>query len=89
MRSYVFITIISVVGLSTGPLGVATAHEAHKMECNETAMNAMKADIQSMPEGKAKAEATKEMDTAEAMFGMKDMKACEDHMHNAMKTMEE
>lgn len=91
MRNYIFITklIFAAVGLSTAPLSVVIAHEAHKMGCNETAMNAMNGDIQSMPDGEAKAKAMKEMDMAGQMMAKKDMKGCEAHMHNAMKALEE
>ena len=58
------------------------------MECNETGMNAMHADIQSMNEGEAKTTATKEIKMAEEMMAKKDMKACMDHMHNAMEATE-
>jgi len=30
------------------PLTLALGHEGHHVECNETAINAMKADIQAM-----------------------------------------
>ena len=36
------------------PASLVVAHEGHKMECNETSVNAMKADIQAMPTGEAK-----------------------------------
>jgi hypothetical protein len=87
MRNYIFITslILAAVGLASA----AVAHEAHNMKCNDTAMNAMSADIQSMPDGEAKTTAMKEMDMAEKMMGKKDMKSCETHMHNAMKAIEE
>jgi hypothetical protein len=58
------------------------------MECNETSMNAMYADIQSMNEGDAKTTAMKEMKTAEERMAKNDMKACMDHMHNAMDATE-
>jgi hypothetical protein len=58
------------------------------MECTETGINAMKADIQSMDDGDAKTTATKEMQMAEDMMANKDMKGCEAHMHNAMEAME-
>ena len=66
----------------------AVAHEAHKMECTETSVNAMKADVQSMNDGDAKTTATKEMQIAEDMMAKKDMNGCEAHMHNAMEAME-
>jgi hypothetical protein len=67
---------------------IAIAHEGHQMECNETTMNAMQADIQSMNEGDAKTTAMKEVKIAEEMMAKKDMEACMDHMHNAMDATE-
>jgi len=58
------------------------------MECNETSINAMNADIQAMNDGEAKTTAMKELGMAEAMMGLKDMKACVTHMHSAMEAME-
>ena len=58
------------------------------MECNETSMNAMHADIQSMDDGEAKTTAMKEMQMAEDMMAKKDMKACATHTHNAMEATE-
>jgi hypothetical protein len=52
-------------------------------------MNAMKADVQALPDGDAKTEATKELAMAEEMMGKNDVKACEAHMHNAMEAIEE
>ena len=40
------------------PLTLALGHEGHHAECNETAVNALKADIQAMGEGEAKTTAT-------------------------------
>ena len=66
----------------------AIAHEGHQMECTETSINAMSADIQAMGDGEAKTTATKEMRMAADMMAKKDMKGCEDHMHNAMEAIE-
>src|SRR5262245_2752492 len=71
--------------LASAPASLAVAHEDHKMECSETGMNAMRADIQSMTDGEAKTTAMKEMKMAEDMMAEKDMKACATHMHNAME----
>ena len=46
------------------------AHEAHKMECTETRVNAMKADIQSMADGDAKTAAMKEVQMASALVAL-------------------
>lgn len=85
--------VIGVVAISvTLASGIAVrfsfAHEDHKMECNEASINAMKADIQSMPNGKAKTTATKEMQAAQDMLRKKDNNACVTHMHAAMEAME-
>ena len=58
------------------------------MECTETSINAMNADIQAMGDGEAKTTAMKEMQMAEDMMAKKDMKACATHMHNAMEATE-
>jgi hypothetical protein len=74
--------------LASAPGSLAVAHEDHTMECSETGMNAMRADIQSMTDGEAKTTAMKEMKMAEDMMARKDMKACATHMHNAMEATE-
>jgi hypothetical protein len=94
MRDHIFVAnlvlgALSLTVFSSAPLTFAVAHEAHHMECSETAANAMNADIQSMRDEGAKATAMKEMEMAEEMMAKKDMKACMTHMHNAMKVMEE
>jgi len=84
--------VLGVLGLtafSSAPLTVAVAHQAHQMVCNDTAVNAMDADIQSMPDGQAKTAASKEMGMAKDMMGKKDMESCGAHMQNAMKAMDE
>jgi hypothetical protein len=58
------------------------------MECTETGINAMNADIQAMPDGEAKTTAMKEMQMAEDMMTKKDTEGCEAHMHNAMEATE-
>jgi hypothetical protein len=92
MPKSVFVTFLfgvpPLVALASAPLVSAIAHEAHKMECTETSMNAMKADIQTMDDGEAKTTATKEMQMAQEKMTNKDMKGCEPHMHNAMGAME-
>jgi hypothetical protein len=82
---------IAAIGLtlaSSSAVRFAFAHEDHKMECNEASINAMKADIQSMPNGKAKITAIKEMQAAQDMLRKKDNNACMTHMHAAMEAME-
>jgi hypothetical protein len=91
MRKLIFANLVfGVLGWAVfaTPLTFAAAHEGAKMECNETSMNAMHADIQSMNEGEAKTTAMKEMKMAEEMMGKKDMKACATHMYNAMEATE-
>ena len=84
---FVFGTLALVTCASVLPTS-AVAHEEHQMECDETSINAMNADIQSMSDGEAKATAMKEMQMAEDMMAGKDMKGCVAHMHNAMEAME-
>jgi hypothetical protein len=89
MRSLSFSTLVfGTLVLASAPLSFAVAHEEHHMECNETGMDAMHADIQAMNEGEAKTTAMKEMKMAEEMMAKKDMKACATHMHNAMEATE-
>jgi hypothetical protein len=92
MRKFVFANLVFVILVfatcASAPLASAGAHEGAEMQCNETSMNAMNADIQAMNDGEAKTTALKEIGMAEAMMGLKDMKACVTHMHNAMEAME-
>jgi hypothetical protein len=80
---------LGLMAFLSAPLTAAIAHQAHQMACNETAVNAMDADIQSMPDGEAKTTAMKEMGMAKAMMGLKDMESCDAHMQNAIKAMDE
>jgi hypothetical protein len=75
------------IGLSAPPT-VGFAHEGHQMECSDSSINAMKADVQAMPDGKSKTAAAKEMEAARDMMQKKDMKACMAHMHSAMEAIE-
>ena len=82
---------IGAIGLAIAlgaPLTFALAHEGHQMKCSDSSINAMTADIQAMPDGKAKTTAIKEMQAAQDMMRKKDMNACMTHMHNAMEAME-
>ena len=89
MRKVIFANLVfRALVLMGAPVNFAIAHEDHKMECNETGMNAIQADIQSMNAGEAKTTAIKEMKMAEEMMAKKDMKACATHMHNAMEATE-
>jgi len=78
-----------LVALASAPLTFAAAHEAHKTTCNDTALNAMSADAQAMPDAEAKTKAMKELAMAKEMMSRKDMSACEEHMHKAMEVIEE
>lgn len=82
------VTAIGLTVASAAPQNSAFAHEGHQMTCNESNINAMKADVQAMPDGKAKATATKEMQAAQDTMQKKDVKACMTHMHNAMEATE-
>ena len=42
--------LLLFAGFAALPLTLALAHEGHHAECNETAINALKADIQAMGE---------------------------------------
>lgn len=87
MREFLF-GIFGLAVFAGTPLTFVVAHEGHQMECNETGVNALKADIQSMGDGKAKTTAIKEMEMAQEMMAQNDVKACKAHMHNAMEAME-
>ena len=89
MRKLIFANLVfGSLAFASAPASFAIAHEGHQMECNETGMNAMHADIQSMNEGETKTTAMKEMKMAEEMMAKKDMEACMTHMHNAMEATE-
>ncbi|MGH6792473.1 MAG: hypothetical protein ACRECF_07020 [Methyloceanibacter sp.] len=84
MRKTLFIAAL----LCGAALNLVMAHEQHRVECSETAMHAMHADIQAMEDGEAKTTAMKEMDMAEDMMAKNDMEACMTHMHKAMEAIE-
>ena len=73
-----------VVLLPTLTLG----HEGHHAECTDTAINALKADIQAMGEGEGKTTASKEMETAQQLMAKNDMEGCKTHIHSAMEATE-
>jgi len=58
------------------------------MECNETSISAMNADVQSMNDGETKTTAMKEMKLAEEAMANEDIKVCMTHMYNAMEVVE-
>jgi hypothetical protein len=64
----ILLRLLLVAGLVGLPLTLALGHEAHHAECNDTTINALKADIQAMGEGEAKTKATKEMAAAQQLM---------------------
>ena len=70
------------------PLTLVFGHEGHHAECNKTAINALKADIQAMGEGEARTTATKEVEAAQQMMAKNDVEGCKSHIHNAMEATE-
>jgi hypothetical protein len=91
MRKFVLVIklFLGILAFAIAPSVSAIAHEEHKMECNETAMNAMNADIQAMADGDAKTKAMEEMEMANVMMGKEDTDGCMAHMHKAMEAIEE
>lgn len=92
MRKFVVANpVFGILGLAvfaSAPPTVAVAHEGAQMECNETSINAMTADVQAMQDGEAKTTAMTEMQAAEKMMAEGDLKGCAAHMQNAMESME-
>jgi hypothetical protein len=80
--------ILAVAAWASTPPVIAVAHEGHKMECAETSINAMTANIQAMPDGEPKTTAMKEVQMAEDMMAKHDMGGCGTHMDNAMEATE-
>jgi|SRR3546814_592937 hypothetical protein len=80
--------LVVLAGLAGLPLTAALGHEAHHAECSNTAINALKADIQAMGAGEAKTTAPKEMEAAQQMMAKNDMEACKSHIHSAMQATE-
>ena len=70
------------------PLTLALGHEGHHAECNETAVNALKTDIQAMGDGEVKATATKELEEAQQMMANNDVEGCKSHINSAMEATE-
>ena len=92
MRKSVFAHVmfgaLALATCASVPLAPAAAHEGEKMECTDTSINAVKADIQMMNDGEAKTTAIKEMKMAEDMMAKKDTKGCVDHLSNASEATE-
>ena len=80
--------LLLLAGLAGLPLTLALGHEGHHVECNETTIHALKADIQAMGDGEAKTTATKEMEVAQQMMAKNDMEGCKSHVHSAMEATE-
>jgi hypothetical protein len=80
--------LLLVAGFAGLPLTLALGHEGHHAECNDTAINALKADIQAMGDGEAKTTATKEMQAAQQLMAKNDMEGCKSHIHSAMEATE-
>jgi hypothetical protein len=77
-----------MVGFAGVPLTLALGHEGHQAECNNTAINALKADIQAMGEGEAKTTAVKELEAAQQSMAKNDTEECKKHIHSAMESTE-
>ena len=80
--------LLLLAGFAGLPLTLAFAHEGHHVECNETAINALKADIQAMGEGEARTTATKEVEAAQQMMAKNDIDGCKSHIHSAIEATE-
>ena len=92
MRKFVLVNLVfgtlDLITFASAPATFAVAHEGHQMECNESSINALKADIQSMSDGESKTTAMKEVSMAEQMMAKHDMDTCMSHMHKAMEAIE-
>ena len=80
--------LLLVVCFAGLPLTLALGHEGHHAECNDTTINAVKADIQAMGEGDAKTAATKEVEAAQQLMAKNDVEGCKSHIHSAMEATE-
>jgi hypothetical protein len=88
LRRNISLSLILMVGFAGVPLTLALGHEGHQAECNDTSMNALKADIQAMDEGEAKTTATKEFEAARQSMAKNDTEGCKNHIHSAMEATE-
>jgi hypothetical protein len=80
--------LLLLAGLAAFPFALAVGHEGHHAECNETTINAVKADIQAMGAGEAKTTATSELEEAQQMMAKNDIEGCKSHVHSAMEATE-
>jgi hypothetical protein len=88
MQKTFFPRILLVASLVVLSPMLTLGHEGHHAECTDTAINALKADIQAMGEGEAKTTASKEMETAQQLMAKNDMEGCKSHIHSAMEATE-
>ena len=82
------LSLLLLAGFAGIPLTLAFGHEEHHVECSETALNALKADIQAMGDGEARTTATKEVEAAQQMMAKNDIEGCKSHIHSAMEATE-
>lgn len=66
----------------------ASAHEGVKVECSDKHLNAIKADLQSLPESEAARTARRELALAEDARAKSDLEACGAHLHSAVEALE-
>jgi uncharacterized membrane protein (DUF106 family) len=92
MRGFLLVNSVSrtlaAVVFFNALLASAFAHDEHRMQCTQTGINAINADIQAMKDREAKKTAMKEMNLAEDMMAGKNMEGCVAHMHNAVEAIE-
>jgi hypothetical protein len=82
------LSLLLLAGFVGLPLTLTLGHEGHHVECNETAINALKADIQAMGEGQARTTASNEVEAAQQMMAKNDIEGCKSHIHSAMEATE-
>jgi hypothetical protein len=82
------LSLLLILGFAGVPFTLALGHEGHQAECNDTAINALKADIQAMGEGEAKTTARKELEAAQQAMTKQDTEGCKNHIHSAMEATE-
>jgi hypothetical protein len=88
MQKTFFPCILLVASLVVLSPTLTLGHEGHQAECTDTAINALKADIQAIGESEAKTTASKEMETAQQLMAKNDMEGCKSHIHSAMEATE-
>ena len=87
-RRNISLPLLLLAGFVGLPLTLALGHEGHHAECNDTAINALKADIQAMGQGEARTTASKEVEAAQQMMAKNDIEGCKSHIHSAMEATE-